>query len=396
MSFAFIPPGFYFLGSGEPTQTRQVILGTDSLVFLQGNCESFAQATIYRSPSNAAYSQALQATDQLQNQANQLNRQYQAIKSSTEDPMGVKQQLRQLDQQKLALLDSVEKVHPLLRKAIALRTYLVSPEIQEQYPSEVAFFAQSYFSQVDFSDSAYHTMPLLNEAFYSYGMTLGSVSLPFETILGYTNEYLKQLPKPGPTHKMAVLGLTSGFRDRNDDAFVYFANLYLNTYGPSDNPEFAAQLRKEVTDKQALLIGSLAPDLSLPTPEGDTISISDFRGEIVLLDFWASWCRPCRMENPRVVSMYKKYNDQGFTIIGLSLDRGKDAWVKAIAEDQLPWHHASDLLFWNSIASRTYKVSSIPYTVLLDREGKIVAKGLRGAALEAKVAELLKSQPQGN
>jgi len=137
-------------------------------------------------------------------------------------------------------------------------------------------------------------------------------------------------------------------------------------------------------------IGSEAPDFSQPTPEGKTLSLSSLRGKVVLIDFWASWCKPCRMENPNVKRVYEQYKSKGFEIIGVSLDREKGAWTGAIAQDGLPWKHVSDLGFWNNAAAQQYGVSSIPYTVLVDREGKVLGKNLRGPALEEKLAEVFK------
>ena len=121
------------------------------------------------------------------------------------------------------------------------------------------------------------------------------------------------------------------------------------------------------------------------------MSLTDFRGKYVLVDFWASWCRPCRAENPNVVRVYNQYKDKGFEILGVSLDKSKDAWLKAIEQDKLTWKHVSDLKFWQSEAAQLYGVSSIPYTILLDPEGTIIAQNLRGASLERKLAELLGS-----
>lgn len=135
-------------------------------------------------------------------------------------------------------------------------------------------------------------------------------------------------------------------------------------------------------------VGEPAPDITLPTPEGKPLSLSDLRGKVVLIDFWASWCKPCRAENPNVVRVYEQYKDQGFEILGVSLDRSKDAWTQAIQQDNLTWKHVSDLKFWNSEAAQQYGVSAIPYTVLVDREGNIIAERLRGGNLEAKLAEV--------
>ncbi|UKN02138.1 AhpC/TSA family protein [Paracrocinitomix mangrovi] len=136
--------------------------------------------------------------------------------------------------------------------------------------------------------------------------------------------------------------------------------------------------------------GDLAPDLAFQNPDGKTIKLSDLRGKIVLLDFWASWCMPCRMENPNVVRTYEKYKDQGFTVYSVSLDEDKQRWIDAIAKDNLSWpNHVSDLKGWYSDAASIYDVRSIPATFLIDREGRIVGQDLRGKDLEQRLQELL-------
>ncbi len=140
-----------------------------------------------------------------------------------------------------------------------------------------------------------------------------------------------------------------------------------------------------------LPIGSPAPEINQQTPQGGNFALSQLRGKVVLVDFWASWCRPCRIENPNVKRVYERFKNKGFEILGVSLDRDHAAWVKAIQDDGLPWKHVSDLGFWNNAAAQEYGVSSIPYTVLLDRDGNILEKGLRGEDLESKLASLLGS-----
>lgn len=149
--------------------------------------------------------------------------------------------------------------------------------------------------------------------------------------------------------------------------------------------DFKAQL----DNSKKLAIGQPAPDIKLPTPQGDTVALSSLRGKVVLIDFWAAWCGPCRKENPNVVRMYNQYKDKGFEIYGISLDRSKEAWVKAIEDDRLTWTHVSDLQYFESQAAALYNVQAIPFTVLLDREGNIIAKNLRGKALEEKLEEIL-------
>jgi peroxiredoxin len=137
--------------------------------------------------------------------------------------------------------------------------------------------------------------------------------------------------------------------------------------------------------------GIIAPEISLPSTDGSIITLSSTRGNIVLLDFWASWCSPCRKENPNLVKAFNQYHKQGFTIFQVSLDKTKEDWLKGIQDDKLSqWTHVSDLKYWNSMVVPLYKIESIPFNMLLDKDGKIIASNLRGAALEQKLAELYK------
>lgn len=149
------------------------------------------------------------------------------------------------------------------------------------------------------------------------------------------------------------------------------------------------QKAEEQGDVSGPPVGSPAPEISLATPDGKTVTLSSYKGKYVLVDFWASWCVPCREENPNVVSAYKKFKDKNFSILGVSLDGNKDAWTKAIQADGLTWTHVSDLKKWESIPVRDYGLNAIPANVLVDPTGKIIARNLKGAALEAKLSEIL-------
>jgi peroxiredoxin len=142
--------------------------------------------------------------------------------------------------------------------------------------------------------------------------------------------------------------------------------------------------------KSALKLGQPAPDFTLPDPDGKMVSLSSFKGKYVLVDFWASWCGPCRQENPNVVAAYKQYSSKNFTILGVSLDKAKDPWLKAIKDDQLTWTHVSDLKYWESSVVPMYNIQGIPFNVLLDPQGNIIATNLRGTSLQAKLSEVIK------
>ena len=157
--------------------------------------------------------------------------------------------------------------------------------------------------------------------------------------------------------------------------------------------QFRTDLEQSKNSQSAaakIVPGAVAPDLTMPDQTGKPLSVSSFRGKYVLVDFWASWCGPCRGENPNVVAAYEKYKSKNFTVLGISLDKDKDSWLAAIQEDKLNWPHMSDLKYWESAAVPAYGIKGIPFNVLLDPTGKIIAVGLRGAALDQKLAEVLK------
>ena len=156
-----------------------------------------------------------------------------------------------------------------------------------------------------------------------------------------------------------------------------------------DSSVYVKKLKERVAVLRKVEIGKEAIDFTLNDTLGNPISLSSFKGKYVLVDFWAAWCRPCRAENPNNVKLYEKYKDKGFEILGVSFDETRDAWVKAINDDGLTWPQVSDLKGWKSEAGKLYGVRSIPHTVLLNKEGVIIAKNLRGEELNEKVAELL-------
>lgn len=171
---------------------------------------------------------------------------------------------------------------------------------------------------------------------------------------------------------------------------------YFSTYeavaekfkGEWANYAIAKEFLSSVAKMKLLVIGQEAPEIELPNPEGKLVKLSSLRGKYVLVDFWAKWCGPCRRENPNVVAAYKKFKDKGFEVFGVSLDKNKADWVQAIEQDGLTWTHVSDLKYFDSDAARLYNISYIPFSVLLDKNGVIIAKNLREGALHKKLEEI--------
>lgn len=184
----------------------------------------------------------------------------------------------------------------------------------------------------------------------------------------------------------ASLAAISFLNSKSDFQFMDSLIVGLNDRYP--DTKMILQIKQQLDDIRALSMGQEAPQIELTNPNGELLKLTDYRGKYVMIDFWAAWCKPCRQENPNVVKLYEKYKDKGFEIYGVSLDRTRDDWVKAIADDGLTWPQVSDLQYFNSIAAIDYKINAIPATYLLDPEGKIIAQDLRGKSLENKLAEI--------
>ncbi len=393
MALNDIPPGFYIVGDGRKGNSKFLLLGEDEEMKLTGQCNALGSAQIWNSELNSAFKRLLRQSDSLEKEHASLIKAYQIAQRAKGDTAEVNSKLAKIDSLKVVHLERAKEEHNLLGSTLALKTYLSYQNRRELAAAEKMYFADFFFQFVDFKDPIYNRIPLVIDAFKQYSSTLAQIGLSEDLQEKSIAQYLGGIPPNTTAYKFALTGTILGLKDANPNLFMSFSEDFLSLYKESD-PYFSNTIISERTKLSSRVIGAIAPEISLPTPQGDTLNLSDLRGKVVLIDFWASWCGPCRRENPNVKRVYEKYNPMGFEILGVSLDRTKGAWTKAIEADGLTWHHVSDLKYWQSSAAQTYGVHGIPYTVLLDKEGKIIATKLRGKGLERKLAEIFSDEEQ--
>ena len=194
--------------------------------------------------------------------------------------------------------------------------------------------------------------------------------------------------KANPTSYYALVALSEAAGSKVDVAKVQ--PIYNALSKELKATDMGKELAQRIAANEITAVGKQAPIFTQQNEVGKAISLADFKGKVVLVEFWASWCGPCRSENPNLVKQYKSYNDKGFEIISVSLDEVKENWLKAIEQDQLEWTHVSDLKGWNNEVGRLYGVRAVPASFLVDADGKIIANGLRGEPLNEKLAEIFK------
>jgi peroxiredoxin len=242
-------------------------------------------------------------------------------------------------------------------------------------------------------EKSFNTLDSLKKANASDNLLLPATDAK-NTAIFQLNDYLKSFMQSTSNATLGFLALSWASRSFSPGELDTAMNSLKGKF--PGNP-FLAEMEKNILAQQQAAesssreswVGKSVPDLSMPDVNGKIVSISSFKGKYLLIDFWASWCGPCRMENPNVVEAYNTFKNKNFAVLGVSLDKDKDSWKKAIAQDHLTWTHMSDLKYWNSHAVETFGFQGIPFNVLVDPSGKIIAQELRGRDLENKLKEVL-------
>ncbi len=381
-------PKMYYVGFSF-SDLKHVILGTEDKVDVVVNCASVKKSAANNSPINSSYDKLIGQMNALKSQENNIFAIFTSSQRTEKNQEEFKTSLAGLDKKKIALRDSVLKANPFLGNIVALNTYLSYPNNKGKNANEVDYFTNEFFKSAKLDDKLLEYNPWVSEMFKAYTATIQSFKRGDTYITNGIKAQLKKVPQNSNTYRLALGGVIAGLSSNADLLFVEFADEFATKYAQTNSMDVGLMKPRIDAIKQQM-IGVKAPEFTFKTPADKDVNLSDFKGKYLLIDFWASWCGPCRKENPNEVALYNRYKEKGFEILGVSLDRTKEPWIKAIADDKLTWTHVSDLKGWQSAAAALYGISSIPHTVLLDKEGKIIARQLRGEQLAQKLDELFK------
>lgn len=392
LSYKLPKPGFFLIGV-DPRQAVNVVLGEGGTAEMTGDCMNPQSLRLTGHLPNDSY---LRLQERVSSHNQQLQGLYQNMQIFAQtDPMQlnrIQNDIKSLNDKHFGYLDSLQKAGGFLGKVAQLYNFkpFGSDPSHSVYSTELDYFREAFFANLDFKDAEIGTMPQLYDKARAYTGTLAGQGLPSEVIKTAVDGVLGKTTSGSEANESLLRGFVVGFEQSKNALLIEYGKQYINAY-PQSDPQFIAGLNNTIRQLEGMAVGALAPDIEASTPDGKTIKLSDFRGKVVMVDFWASWCRPCRMENPNVLKAYTKYHPKGFEILGVSLDDNKAKWEAAIQQDGLVWNHISDLRGWQAEPAQVYGVSSIPATVLVDREGKIIARNLRGPSLEQKLAEIFGS-----
>ncbi len=376
-----LPRGMYKIGVSDNI-SFVMILGDEHNISIAGDLKiSPPSITIEGSDENALYNDFIFYTKNFESNVDKLKQQAQTLGQTTSDQQAYNTEIQKLQSK----LDSLNRAKQYYFKSITENNKkLYLPKILDVFMLDSAT-QNNFFTAQDFSDPELANSDILTTKISVYLRRYSPSNL--QDAEASSEVVLAKAPKGTKAREIFYLSIIRIFISYDESFAKRIANAYITEYPTS---RFAKKIMAELP-KGPVDIGDLAPDIKLADPAGKTIALSSLKGKVVLLDFWASWCGPCRKENPNVVKAYQTYKDKGFTIFSVSLDNSKDNWAMAIQKDGLTWpNHVSDLKGWQSSAAQLYSVKSIPATFLIGKDGKIVAKNLRGESLEATLQQMCK------
>lgn len=386
-------PHYYAVGMNmDISRLKYILLGTEKEVLLTGPCHDPLQTTVQQSAVNSALTDAQKKLNETKIEMGKILAVYNRDYNKDSVRIACEKQMLVVDNRKLFILDSLKKKNPIAARVLALDTYTSFQNSPKKitFKSEIEYFATQYFQYVNWADAGFNEIPAVFDAFKAYSSVLlmPELKLKNNEIKDYFNAALKNIPPQTAAYKYALTGIISPMLEKQSPLISDFGSKYLADY-PQDEPGVRQAVSQLVNYFRANMVDIPAPEIAQTDTTGAVRKLSDLKGKVVLIDFWASWCGPCRKENPTVVAAYKKYRDKGFEVFSVSLDNDRSRWINAINQDGLVWpNHVSDLKYWQNEAAAKYSVTSIPRTVLIDKNGVITDHNLRGEALEKKLKEI--------
>ena len=377
---------FYYLGMTNQ-DVLPIILGEEEKVNLFADCRKISNSKVQDSPINREYQVLKGQINVLKTRATQASRKFAQQLMQGEQPQEFIELMTAVDQEKKELLEKSRAKNAFLGQVAAFNTQYSYFLNSQNHPNELMYFGSEYFSQIDLTHPELAYMPWVYEGFKEYTATLAGTGAPENMLIGMIDARFNEIPKGSRTGLLAISGIIGAVEKDHYALFTHYVDRFEKDYAAA-YPEVASTLRTKMKSLAALAPNAEAPLFEQAKSDGTPLVLKDLRGKVLLIDFWASWCGPCRRDNPHVRALYDKYKDHGFDILGVSLDSDRTRWLDAIEKDGLIWHHCSDLKGWQNAAAKLYGVSSIPHTVLLDAEGKIIARKLRGPSLDQKLQEI--------